>query len=72
MQHKIIEYKNDLWCLINTEKASIFLSGNAKNMPDNVREAIVEVIASGGHSTEDAKEILKNMERDGRFQTETW
>ncbi|XP_026754063.1 NADPH-dependent diflavin oxidoreductase 1 [Galleria mellonella] len=72
VQHKIIEYKNDLWCLINTEKASIFLSGNAKNMPDNVREAIVEVIASGGHSTEDAKEILKNMERDGRFQTETW
>ncbi|KAM3959856.1 LOW QUALITY PROTEIN: NADPH-dependent diflavin oxidoreductase 1 [Aphomia sociella] len=72
VQHKIKENKDELWRLVDVEKASVFLSGNAKNMPDNVREAFVEVFEHGGLSSDDAKEKLKSMERDGRFQSETW
>ncbi|XP_059045606.1 NADPH-dependent diflavin oxidoreductase 1 [Achroia grisella] len=72
VQHKIMEHKKDLWRFIDTNKASIYISGNAKSMPDNVREALLLVFESGGLHNDDAKKMLKNMEQDGRFQCETW
>ncbi|XP_053619862.1 NADPH-dependent diflavin oxidoreductase 1 isoform X2 [Plodia interpunctella] len=70
VQHKIVENADLLWRLINSEKACIYISGNAKNMPDNVRDAFVDVFAKAGVS--DARQMVKDLERDGRLQVEAW
>ncbi|XP_041985478.1 NADPH-dependent diflavin oxidoreductase 1 [Aricia agestis] len=73
VQHKIAENKDVLWNLLN-RGGYIFISGNAKNMPDNVRDAFIEDVISeaGGISLEDAKKMLEDMERNNRLQVETW
>lgn len=57
-----------------TNQGYIYISGNAKNMPDNVRDAFIEDVISktGGYSMDDAKSMLKKMENGGRFQVEAW
>nr|XP_026489576.1 NADPH-dependent diflavin oxidoreductase 1 [Vanessa tameamea] len=74
VQHKIAENRNLLWQLINELGAFIFISGNAKNMPDNVRDAFIEDVfnKSGNIELEQAKEMLNKMERNNRLQVETW
>ncbi|CAH0697016.1 unnamed protein product [Spodoptera exigua] len=73
VQHKISEHKDLLWQLISN-RAYIYISGNAKNMPDNVKEAFVEDVLSktGGQTLEEARAMLKEMENSGRFQIEAW
>jgi len=46
-------------------------------MPQAVREALVEVLEHGGAEgrgmeREEAERYLAGMEREGRFQQETW
>ncbi|CAH0721294.1 unnamed protein product, partial [Brenthis ino] len=73
VQHKIIEHKESLWRLINDEGALIFISGTSKNMPDNVRDAFVQVANECGSLEMDkAKEMIKDMEKNNRLQVETW
>ncbi|XP_035441863.2 NADPH-dependent diflavin oxidoreductase 1 [Spodoptera frugiperda] len=73
VQHKISENKDLLWQLVSN-KAYIYISGNAKNMPDNVKEAFVEDVLSktGGQTLEEARTMLKELETSGRFQVEAW
>ncbi|KOB78223.1 U3 small nucleolar ribonucleoprotein component [Operophtera brumata] len=54
---------HSLWELISTG-AYIFISGNAKNMPDNVRDAFVEHVICdvGGLTMDQSRAYLKNME----------
>ncbi|XP_045455389.1 NADPH-dependent diflavin oxidoreductase 1 [Melitaea cinxia] len=74
VQHKIAEHRKVLWQLINEMGAYIFLSGNAKNMPDNVKEAFVEHVfnKTGNIEIEKAKEMMRSMEKNYRLQDETW
>ncbi|OWR46317.1 putative NADPH fad oxidoreductase [Danaus plexippus plexippus] len=73
VQHKIAEVSNELWHLINNKGAYIFISGNAKNMPDNVRDAFIDVFNTCGDiDMAEAKEMLKDIEKNGRLQVETW
>ena len=46
---------------------------NAKQMPDNVRDALKSVIISEGNLDDNAAEdYLKNLDRTKRYQAETW
>ncbi|RVE41573.1 hypothetical protein evm_013777 [Chilo suppressalis] len=73
VQHKIKEQSDLLWSLITDWNAYIYISGNAKNMPDNVKEAFVEIFnETGGLSVEQAKEMLRGLEKNGRLQVEAW
>ncbi|CAH2096814.1 unnamed protein product [Euphydryas editha] len=74
VQHKIAEHRKVLWHLINEMGAYIFISGNAKNMPDNVRDAFIDdvFIKTGKIEPEKAKEMLSSMEKNNRLQVETW
>lgn len=64
---------NELWHLINNKGAYIFISGNAKNMPNNVRDAFIDVFSTCGNiDMAEAKEMLKDIEKNGRLQVETW
>ncbi|XP_023935479.1 NADPH-dependent diflavin oxidoreductase 1 [Bicyclus anynana] len=74
VQHKIKEHSTELWHLIHNKGACIFISGNSKNMPDNVRAAFVEHVFSGSGSMDStqARDLLESMERSDRLQVETW
>ncbi|XP_047036236.1 NADPH-dependent diflavin oxidoreductase 1 [Helicoverpa zea] len=71
--NKIAENKELIWQLLSQD-ARIYISGTAKNMPDNVRDAFIDAVFGkcGGHSVDEAKKLLKDMENNGRFQVEAW
>ncbi len=52
--------------LILERGAHLYVAGNAKQMPDQVRETLSEILedSSGNYMT--------SMERKGRLQFETW
>jgi sulfite reductase alpha subunit-like flavoprotein len=51
----------------------IYVAGNAKRMPRDVREAIVDtIVEKGGLSREDALKYIRQLENKARYQCETW
>ncbi|KAL4219174.1 NADPH-dependent diflavin oxidoreductase 1 [Mactra antiquata] len=72
VQHVINENGEKIWKLL-LQNASIFIAGNAKNMPDAVKEAFKNIVIKYGLlSDEDATTYIQKMEKDKRYQTETW
>ncbi|KPJ20587.1 NADPH-dependent diflavin oxidoreductase 1 [Papilio xuthus] len=72
VQHKISEHGNNLWKLIK-DGGYIFISGNSKNMPDNVRDAFKDVFCEiGGLNETESKDMLQMLEKSGKLQMETW
>ena len=62
-----------MWRLVGVEGATICVAGNAKRMPQDVAEALQQVfVEEGGMSLEEAERYRQNLEREGRYQTETW
>lgn len=73
VQHKLLENKelvaNDL--LYNN--AYVFVAGNAKNMPNDVRQALIDcIVQAGKYAPEAATNFIEKMEKTGRYQIETW
>jgi len=71
VQDKIKQSGDQLWQLLEDGKSQIFVAGRAKDMPDAVLEAIKEVVKENG-AREDADEFMKELEKAGRIQFETW
>ncbi|CAK1540934.1 unnamed protein product [Leptosia nina] len=69
VQHKIAENREQLHNLIINQGAYVFISGNSKNMPKNVRDTFVEDVLK---SVDNADGFMQSMINTGRFQTETW
>ncbi|KAJ7308071.1 hypothetical protein JRQ81_008576 [Phrynocephalus forsythii] len=73
VQHRIREEKELVFDLVSHRGASIYLAGNAKQMPEAVSEALKFVFRSQGClSAPEAERYLAGLEREGRFQAETW
>lgn len=75
VQHAIADHAELIWSYIDTFHASVFIAGNAKRMPDDVRTAIVDVVRSQGGSSRtaaDAEAYVQQLERSGRYQLECW
>lgn len=73
MQHKIEEYGDKMWELLRDNKGYIYVAGNSKNMPQSVREAFVAIFAKNtGFNVDEAEKCVALLERNGRYQTETW
>ncbi len=71
VQHKIKEMSATVWSIISAG-GRIYVAGNTQ-MPKDVREAIVEVVAKENHVTEqEAEQYVSNMEKNKRYQTESW
>lgn len=60
-----------VWMIIFNFSAQIFVAGRAKDMPDAVLEAIKEVAVVRG-SCENTDDFVKELEKTGRLQFETW
>ena len=73
VQHKIREHCDLVWSVLGEAQGSVFIAGNAKSMPEAVREAIVEAVQKGGGLTPyEAESFVNNLGSSGRYQTEVW
>lgn len=73
VQHKIIEYGHLVWEWIAQKQARVYLAGSAKQVPEQVSDALKSVFIQHGQMTdEQAEDYLREMERKKDFQRETW
>lgn len=72
VQHIIREQKELCWqCLRNG--GSIYLAGNSKNMPNDVRNEFINLTQEIGEmQIEQAEAFIKDLEKNNRYQIETW
>lgn len=72
VQHLIRQQKQLCWKLLEND-GNVYLAGNSKNMPDNVRDEFVSLAQEVGKMTkEQAETFIKHLEKNNRYQTETW
>ncbi|KAK3755557.1 hypothetical protein RRG08_012779 [Elysia crispata] len=73
VQHRIREQGALLWKMIHEQNAYFYIAGNAKSMPDDVKEALTDVINKHGAMTEtEATLYVQQLEKSRRFQVEAW
>ncbi|OEL33527.1 NADPH-dependent diflavin oxidoreductase 1 [Dichanthelium oligosanthes] len=72
VQHKIKEQSARVWNLL-LSGAAVYIAGSSTKMPPDVTAALEEVICKeGGVKKEEASKWLRDLERAGRFNIETW
>lgn len=72
VQHIILRHQDIIWKILKSG-GYVFVAGNSNNMPTSVREAIRDSLVSvGGFNIDAATDFLDKMEREGKYQTETW
>ncbi|KAJ1814333.1 NAPDH-dependent diflavin reductase [Coemansia sp. RSA 2598] len=72
VQQRIADESARLWHLLEAG-AVVYVSGNARQMPQDVRQAFVAVVSErGGLDAEDADAYVRKMQRCGRYQEECW
>ena len=67
----ILEFIKYFFSYILDEGAWVFVAGNSKNMPGQVRKSVVRALAEK-IGDDKAEEFVENMEQTGKYQTETW
>lgn len=73
VQDRIIENSELIWDAIANKGAFVYLSGNAKSMPDDVKDAFKKVIKLCGNMSDiESDEYFKELKISGRFQQECW
>jgi sulfite reductase (NADPH) flavoprotein alpha-component len=73
VQHKILENAALLWQWIESENASIYVCGDRKKMANDVEEALLKIIQNEGRQTiEQAKDYLKDLRKNKRYQRDVY
>ncbi|XP_054714352.1 NADPH-dependent diflavin oxidoreductase 1-like [Uloborus diversus] len=73
VQHKIAENEKLMWNLIDCRGACIYVAGNAKQMPQGVRDAFLSIFQSeGGLDEKSSLRYLQSLENRKQYQSETW
>ncbi|XP_035829247.1 NADPH-dependent diflavin oxidoreductase 1 [Aplysia californica] len=73
VQHRIREQGRQVWNVLSEQNGAFYIAGNAKSMPDDVKEALCDVISEHGEMTkEQATTYIQALERVRRFQVEAW
>ncbi|VDN21474.1 unnamed protein product [Gongylonema pulchrum] len=70
VQHRIEEYGDEVWHLLNNVNGHIFIAGRAGDMPREVTECVQKIATEKG--SEDCKKFMQMLEAGGRIQFETW
>ncbi|EFN63285.1 NADPH-dependent diflavin oxidoreductase 1 [Camponotus floridanus] len=72
VQHIIREQRELCWQFLQND-GSIYLAGNSKNMPNDVRDEFVDLAKEIGKMTEEqAEKFIKDLEKKNRYQIEIW
>jgi len=75
VQHKMAANSERLFELVFEQKAWFYIAGNAKQMPDQVTDALKDALKKHGPfdgSQDQVNQYVAKMEASKRFQTETW
>lgn len=73
VQHKLAEEGQTVWRLIGKENGRVYISGASGQMPKSVQKALKKIFhEQGGMSEQKAEQYFEQMEKDGRYQEETW
>eukprot|EP00210_Caulerpa_lentillifera_P005260 g5027.t1 len=71
--HKMLEKGEQLADMIMNKGASIYVSGSANKMPQNVHNTIIQIMTKHTSlSVDESEKLLKDLERTGRYQVESW
>jgi len=71
VQHRMKETSEQLRSFILDQSGWMYVAGSSKNMPTQVRKALVAALADK-LGDEEAEKYVEMMEKTGRYQTETW
>lgn len=72
VQHEIKRQSSLLWRLLQAG-ATVYIAGNAAQMPKDVKEAIAEcIVQESGMTQEEALKYIKTLEQKKRYVVEAW
>ncbi|KAF0030569.1 hypothetical protein F2P81_017300 [Scophthalmus maximus] len=72
VQHLLKKHKEDLWKLINSDNAHIYVCGDAKNMAKDVQTTFHEIAEEiGGMVRTQATDYIKKLMTKGRYSQDT-
>lgn len=70
---KIREHGELIWNWISVKKCYILVAGSSLKMPNDVRNAIIQIVGKYGKmNTKAAQKVVAGLERQRRYQSETW
>ncbi|TPP67464.1 NADPH-dependent diflavin oxidoreductase 1 [Fasciola gigantica] len=73
VQHQLRKHADQVWTYLSQPNCFIYVAGNAKSMPNEVREALIFVCETAGDLTSTESEaFLSKMEVERRLQIEAW
>ena len=72
VQHAIVERADDVWDLIENQRANIYVCGNANTMAPGVRSALIQVFRLKSGTSSDGNNWLAGLRADGRFLEDIW
>uniref|UniRef100_A0A5S6Q308 NADPH-dependent diflavin oxidoreductase 1 n=1 Tax=Trichuris muris TaxID=70415 RepID=A0A5S6Q308_TRIMR len=73
VQDKLRKQQALLYDLIYGRDAMVFVTGRAKDMPQQVQEAIKDILkAEGGFNDKEAQKYIREMDTSMRLQLEVW
>ena len=73
VQHKIAEEAEKVWRMLGQQDGRLYVSGASGQMPKAVQKALKKILQEqGAMSEEGADKYFDQMEKDGRYQEETW
>jgi cytochrome P450/NADPH-cytochrome P450 reductase len=72
VQDAIVERADDVWNLIENQRANIYVCGNANTMAPGVRTALIQVLRMKSGSSMDGNNWLAGLRADGRFLEDIW
>ncbi|KAF7665570.1 hypothetical protein LDENG_00138290 [Lucifuga dentata] len=73
VQHLLKNNKEEVWKLIHTENAHIYICGDARNMAKDVQTAFYEIAEElGGMTRTQATDYIKKLMTKGRYSQDVW
>ncbi|SDY91109.1 assimilatory sulfite reductase (NADPH) flavoprotein subunit [Nitrosomonas halophila] len=72
VQHRIRAKSREVWAWLQ-EGAYLYVCGDADNLAPDVNQALLDVISQHGHkSFDEAREFLRDLSRDKRYQRDVY
>lgn len=73
VQHRITENAEDIYRMMEKENGSFYVCGSSRNVPEDIYNAMKEVMMTAGQLSEDeASAALSSYKMDGRYTVEAW
>ena len=71
--HLLKQNQEELWDVIGNRGGHVYICGDARSMAKDVRDIILDVIATFGNKTKsEAESFLKKMESQRRYSADVW